>query len=117
MTQHMSLWDKLCDSVDSHQTTVSAMQDKHTELVAEIHEREARVLRLEALLQAGDVSNASGTRTLRDLAASVIKLKAELARAKEETLQSQEEVTEWRGAVCLIGSCSVFFSTQSCCVC
>ena len=95
MTQHMSLWDELCDSVDQHQTIVSAMQDKHTELVAEIHEREARVLQLEALLQAGDVSNASGTRTLKELSASVIMLKAELAKTKEEARQSQEEVGSW----------------------
>lgn len=96
MTQHMSLWDQLCDSVESHQTTVSALQDKHTELVAEVREREARVLQLEALLQAGDVSNASGSRTLKDLSASVIMLKAELAKTKQEAQQSQEEVSEVR---------------------
>lgn len=78
--------------MDSHQASVTAMQNKHAELVAEVNEREARVLELEALLQAGDVSSASGRRSLRDVLLLVGLLKGDLAKAKEEQLQSKKQV-------------------------
>ena len=93
MTVHMSLWDELCRSVESQDTSIAQLQDRHKELQAEVREREARVLQLEALLQEGAVSTASSQRNLTDICTSMGLLKADLSRTREEQLQSCAQVS------------------------
>ena len=94
MTLHMSLWDELCSTAEEHQASIAHLQDRQSELQAEVQEREARVLQLEALVQAGAVSSASGQRSLSDICTCVGLVKTDLAQTRKEQLQSIAQVSQ-----------------------
>ena len=99
VASHAQQWNRVQSAVVEHQGVIAELQGQEMQLNSEISQQEARVIELEALLQARQLRDSSEMAKLSSTQAELELLQSLLLRTREEHAAACDEISAMQNSL------------------